>query len=85
MSSAIYCKVIGSVIDDEDARPLLRPVSSSEKLSFSFDPSTSKRISSSPLLRDPWEEEMVEVKESKIPGAGEGLFAKVNLVKDVPI
>jgi hypothetical protein len=47
---------------------------------ITFDPSTSKRISTTPTLRDFWEETMVDVRNSRIPGAGEGLFAK----QDIP-
>lgn len=47
--------------------------------SFQFDQSTSIRISSSPLLRDPYEHHMVYVDHSGIPYAGEGLYAKQSI------
>eukprot|EP01135_Chromosphaera_perkinsii_P001003 Nk52_evm17s156 gene=Nk52_evmTU17s156 len=43
---------------------------------YKFDESDSKRISSDPHLRDPYESLHVEVKPSNIKGANEGLFAK---------
>lgn len=50
------------------SRPLLR-----------YDPGTAERISSDPLLRDHYEAQRVEAKRSQIPGANEGLFARVPL------
>eukprot|EP00808_Paulinella_micropora_P006235 g73020.t1 len=38
--------------------------------------SSNKRISSCPLLRDPYESQVVEVQRSTIPHGGEGLFAR---------
>lgn len=46
------------------------------ELLYKYDPSSSKMISSDPLLPDPFEEKRVYVKESTIPSAGQGLFAK---------
>jgi len=40
-----------------------------------FDPSTFMRISRTPQLADEYESEMVYVKQSRIPYAGEGLYA----------
>lgn len=42
---------------------------------FTHDPGTATRISSTPLLRDPFERARTEARPSSIPGAGEGLFA----------
>ena len=41
-----------------------------------YDPSTFMRISRNPLLTDEYEDETVFVRESSVPGAGEGLFAR---------
>ncbi len=47
---------------------------------FMYDPSTSMKLSSSPLLRDPFEQERCYVAKSTAhPDAGEGLFAKQRL------
>jgi hypothetical protein len=53
--------------------------SSADAAIFSFDESTVDRISSDPLLEDPHQAKCVTVNKSKIPGAGLGLFAKVDL------
>ena len=42
---------------------------------YSFDPATGTRVASEPTLRDPYEAENVVVRESNIPGAGDGLYA----------
>ena len=46
---------------------------------FCHDPASSVRICSQPLLEDPWERSMVEVRPSSLEQAGEGLFAKEDL------
>lgn len=46
---------------------------------YKFDESTKTQISSSPLLPDPYENEMVFVAPSTIQGAGLGLFSKYEL------
>ena len=51
-------------------------------VSYSYSPSTSIIITSCPLLRDPYEQRYVFVKESQTPGAGEGLWAKAKILKD---
>ena len=38
-------------------------------------------ITRSPLVRDPYEQRYVYVKESGLPMAGEGLYAKTNIKK----
>lgn len=43
---------------------------------YAYDPSTTMRISQSPFLRDQYEQEQVYVRQSGIPYAGEGLYAK---------
>ena len=46
---------------------------------YKFDPSTDVHLSSSPLMRDPYEKELLDVKESGVSGAGMGVFARRNL------
>lgn len=38
---------------------------------------TTKFVTSNPLLRDPYESRTVECRASRVPGGGDGLFAKV--------
>ena len=47
----------------------------SEEL-FRFDPSTESSLSSSPLLRDPYEDQVLTVRQSSVPGAGRGVFTR---------
>lgn len=49
--------------------------------SFFFDPPTNETVTSQPLLPDPYEAELVEVRESKVPGAGEGVYALKEIQK----
>ena len=39
-------------------------------------------MTSTPLLPDPYESEMVEVRHSKVPGANDGLFARKKIESD---
>ena len=59
----------------------------SERLSdqiYQLDVSSKELISSTPLLRDPYEDSRVYVSESKIgKHAGQGLFAKRSLPAEV--
>lgn len=50
------------------------------EVSYSFDESTATRISSHPLLPDPYEQRCVYVAPSTTPNSGEGLFA----LRDLP-
>ena len=36
-------------------------------------------MTTEPLLKDPYESKMVDALPSKVPGANDGLFAKVNI------
>ena len=46
---------------------------------FTFDPSSEAELSSSPLLRDPYEEQVLAVRQSSVAGAGRGVFARANI------
>ena len=43
---------------------------------YKFDPSTDVHLSSDPLVRDPYEKELLDVTESGVPGAGMGVFSR---------
>ena len=45
---------------------------SQSKEVFTFDPSTDTELSRTPLLRDPYEERVLAVRESSVPGAVRG-------------
>ena len=47
------------------------------------DISTFDHLTHDPLLPDPYESVVIEVRKSKVSGAGEGLFAKVKLESNV--
>lgn len=46
-----------------------------------FSKSTKTCIGDQPLVSDPYEESLVEVRDSNVPGGGDGLFARVDLPK----
>ena len=46
---------------------------------FSFDPSSETVLSSSPLLRDPYEDQVLAVRQSSLAGAGRGVFARADI------
>ena len=48
---------------------------------FAYDPASSIKLSSNPTLRDPLEEEFLEVQTSSIEGAGQGVFMKKDAEK----
>ncbi len=52
-----------------------------EETTYSYDPPVQGRVSSEPLLRDPYEAENVEVRLSNIAGADDGLFTLRKLRK----
>ena len=49
------------------------------EIKIEYDPSTKRRLSKSPTQPDHYEQYYVYVSHSLIPGAGEGLFAKIRL------
>jgi len=62
-------------IGEENGIPTLKTTQINDKVNrFVFDPSTDTHISSTPLVRDPYEEKMLLVQTSRIPGAGVGVF-----------
>ncbi len=66
-----------TVIDD---RGIKVPIfSEPEGPAFKREISTYDRVTSEPMLRDPYENAMVEVKSSKVSAAGDGLFARVHV------
>ena len=73
------CRVMSSV---ETAAGVIIPLFGDPiepDLEYHYDPASHLTISKWPLLRDPWEESMVEVRQSNMEQAGEGLFAKTDL------
>ena len=44
---------------------------------YKFDPSTQDHLSSSPMVRDPYERKYLDVGRSGIAGAGMGVFARL--------
>lgn len=77
--SGVEVRVVSSVTT---AGGMVVPVYSdpvNPDMTFSYDPASHLSISSEPLLRDPWEESLVEVRPSQLDQAGEGLFAKEDL------
>ena len=55
---------------------LTLPLLCKESGVFRYDKSTGNRLSSDPKLRDPYERHFVRIGKSRIPKAGQGLFAK---------
>jgi histone-lysine N-methyltransferase SETD7 len=52
-----------------------------DSVEFFYDPSNNKYMGAMPLVRDPYEKKNVELQESRIPGAGHGIFAIRNILK----
>ena len=71
------CEVIGSTLEHGIRIPIFSQPSGP---SYTYEEPDRKKIAKNPLIPDPWESEMVYVKESLLPQGGEGLFAK----KDIP-
>eukprot|EP00096_Caligus_rogercresseyi_P013500 TRINITY_DN6132_c0_g1_i1.p1 TRINITY_DN6132_c0_g1~~TRINITY_DN6132_c0_g1_i1.p1 ORF type:complete len:539 (-),score=84.83 TRINITY_DN6132_c0_g1_i1:1625-3199(-) len=46
---------------------------------YEYERPDEKILTNSPLLSDPYESRLVEVRESRVPGANDGLFAKVKI------
>ena len=52
---------------------------------YKRDISTSDFVTVSPTLRDPYESSIIEVRESKLPGAKDGIYAKKLIKEDTVI
>ena len=75
--SAQMCEVIGSTLEYGIRIPIFSQPSGQI---YSYEEPSRRVIARNPLLPDPWEAEMVYVKDSQLAQGGEGLFMK----KDVP-
>ncbi len=60
--------------------PAVRPTPGRRR--YRYEPSTSNVITKSPLLRDPYEHRYVYVRDSGLPLAGEGLYAKTKIKEE---
>jgi len=66
-----------NVIDDNGIKvPIFAEPEGSE---YTREIATFDKVTSTPLLKDPYESKMVQSLPSKVPGANEGLFAKVKI------
>lgn len=74
--SAVHSRVISVTEDSGLLFPKFEKLSKTE---FRQWPSSRLEITSPPHLRDPYEDQLVEVCTSKVPGGGDGLFAKVDI------
>jgi hypothetical protein len=63
--------------------PEVRAPRCKQQLVYRYEPSSSTLITRSPLLRDPYEHRYVYVKDSSLPMAGEGLYAKTKIKKAI--
>ena len=77
--SGRLCRVLSSA--EREARVIIPMFGDPEEpdLTYHHDPASHVSISKWPLVRDPWEDSMVEVRPSRMEQAGEGLFAKTDL------
>ena len=76
MMTAHEAAVRGIYEDQDDLRLVVERTKGMDANVFTLDISTSTKISSQPRLEDPYEQRMVYVAESMIPGAGEGVFLR---------
>ena len=74
---------LGAMVGVEVKSGILHPVleASGSNQEYSLEKETRGTICENPLLPDPYERKTVLVGQSKIDGAGEGLFAKVRIAK----
>ncbi len=68
--------ITGALADSEIGGILRLEFSSPYGPTFYRDVSTRSHLSSWPLLRDPYEGTLVDVRESSVAGAGQGVFLK---------
>ncbi|XP_028314817.1 histone-lysine N-methyltransferase SETD7 isoform X1 [Gouania willdenowi] len=71
---------VAQIVFGQDEKPRFKTSHNSPK--YSYDKSTSSCIATHALLPDPYESLRVFVANSKIKGAGQGLFAKVDVEPD---
>lgn len=75
--SGQMCEVIGSTLENGIRIAIFSKPSGT---TYTYEEPSRKVIAKNTMTPDPWESEMVYVKESLLPQGGEGLFAK----KDIP-
>ena len=73
------CRVVSSRAEMGDTVIVPEYSDPVSPVTFTEDLATRTRISSTPLVRDPWEDKLVRVKESLLEQAGDGLFAREDL------
>ena len=76
MLSASEAEVSSVSMSDIVRIPKLTIRKNKDSDEYKFDPSTDVHLSSDPLIRDPYEKELLDVTESGVPGAGMGVFAR---------
>jgi len=67
------CELIGCYEENDVFIPVFSQPSGQ---TYEYEEPSIRNIANNPLLREPWEAERSEVKESLLPQGGEGLFAK---------
>jgi len=67
------CNLTGSVLEHGMRVPIFSDPCGQE---FTYEAPTRRVIARNPTLQDPWEDQVVYVKESQLPQGGEGLFAR---------
>ena len=75
MREARYAHVSSARCDHNLLEVDFQVVAEEEDRTYSYDPATAETIASDLTLRDPYEAENVVVRESSIPGAGDGVYA----------
>jgi len=70
------CELIGCYEENDVFIPVFSQPSGQ---TYEFEAPSIRNIAKHPLLRDPFEEQLCEVGESRLPQGGEGLFAKRDL------
>jgi len=77
MVSAQHCSVVSTSLE---SGCVLAPQYSPRKgVLFKREISTNDFVTQSPVLRDPYETNIIKVRTSKVPGASEGLFARSDI------
>jgi len=80
MISAQQCRVVGMAWE---SGCIIVPVFSDKKgVFFKREVSTNSFVTKCPVLRDPYETNIIKVRASKVPGASEGIFARSDVPKN---